>query len=131
MAMSCSGGGYSSNFADGGWGGSDASYATLTTGLGAGNIDYQPINPYDGIAYGCGGGAWNSNKGGNGGGSGGAGGISSSPAGRNAPGRGGGGGGSNGSAQGGKGGDGGGGGGGAGTNGRGGDGGSGIVLIYG
>lgn len=30
----------------------------LFAGIGGGNIDYTPVNPYDQIAYGCGGGGW-------------------------------------------------------------------------
>ena len=38
-------------------------------GLGGGNIDYTPVNPYDQIAYGCGGGGWPGGRGGGCGGS--------------------------------------------------------------
>ena len=91
-------------------------------GQGGGNTSYDPVNPYDGIAYGCGGGGGN----GNGGGSGGNGSIMSGTPGANAPGRGGGGG-AGGNARGGNGATGGGGGGGGAG---GGNGGSGIVLVY-
>lgn len=40
----------------GGWGGSDGfAYNPAFAGKGGGNVNYMPINPYDGIAYGCGG----------------------------------------------------------------------------
>lgn len=45
------GGGYNHG---GGWGGRDG-YGGNDGGAGGGNIEYDPINPYDGIMYGCGG----------------------------------------------------------------------------
>ena len=41
--------------ANGGFNGSDG-YLGMNNGLGGGNQDYTPLNPYDGIMYGCGGG---------------------------------------------------------------------------
>ena len=110
-------------------------------GLGGGTEKYQPVNPYDGIEYGCGGGGGGMNAASNGWGGGANGGKSASSSnGENAKGRGGGGAGGSGAGgyNGGNGGIGGGGGGGgghhgtAGTNngGTGGAGGGGIVLIY-
>lgn len=106
-------------------------------GDGGLNIDYTPVNPYDGIAYGCGGGAggYRYGDGGNGGGAGGHGAGVSRPA--SPAGIGGGGGGAyNGGAQhddapGTNGGAGGGGGGGGNGNGGAGRGGDGLVIIYG
>jgi len=109
---------------------------TVRAGGGGGNIDYTPINPYDGIAYGCGGGGYG-HAGGNGGGAGGRGGGGDTN-GENGFLGGGGGGGYGGTetsvgTDGGNGGIGGGGGGAGGsgtTRGKGGNGGDGIIYIY-
>jgi len=120
------------SFAMGGDGGSMGSGGSGMGGVGAGNLGFDPVNPYDGIPYGCGGGG---STGGRGGGMGGA---SSHAQGINGHLGGGGGGGSIGmggiptggaSSSGGNGGIGG-GGGGAGVSGQGGSGGSGLVYIY-
>lgn len=91
-------------------GGSGSGY---NNSIGGGNIDYTPVNPYNGIAYGCGGGGGNGGNGGGGRGFGGGGnGYSVANAAQaGSPGGGGGGGGSN-------------------TSGTQGYGGAGIVLIY-
>lgn len=133
------GAGGGSNFGPGGSHGGAGGYATTYTscGNGGGNIDYDPVNPYDNIPYGCGGGGPISP----GGGAGGRGSRSSSDVGPELDGSlgGGGGGGIGGSSSGsgrcaGNGGLGGGGGGAAPASGdntiQGGAGGSGIVYIY-
>jgi len=122
---------------NGGSQGSDGEYTNLSSrhGHGGGNINYQPVNPYDGIAYGCGGGGgggndWLSGCGGGSGGSqqyntgkgrdgfrggGGGGGVLMQPGGNGGVGGGGGGGGGNGN---------------SGPVQFGGTGGSGTVMIY-
>lgn len=57
--------------ADGGSNGSGGSGAAGDGGRGGGNVKFDPINPYDGIAYGCGGGGADTGKGGGAGGNGG------------------------------------------------------------
>ena len=129
-----SGGGGEGGGGGGFGGGPGSGTATARGGNGAGNIEFMPFNPYDGVFYGCGGGGTF----GIGGGAGGNAAVSSTPVeaaafGRFGGGGGGGGGSGAGALSGGNGGRGGGGGGAGGNNGTqapAGAGGPGIVYVY-